>query len=278
MMLRSLVNGVSSEHIALEDRGFNYGDGVFETILIADGVAVWWEAHLARLRRGCDALRIECPPAELLSREVQSLMAGDLRMVLKLTVTRGVSGRGYGAASDAAPTRVLTLHPTPRLNPIDYCEGIALRWCDTRLAIQPRLAGIKHLNRLEQVLARSEWTDAALAEGLMRDFDGRAVCATAANLFLVRDGRVLTPALERCGIAGVCRAWVLQHLRVQVCDLIPTEIESADELFLTSSLRGILPVARLDGRRWTPGAMTQQLQHALWREVPALRPQPEVLT
>lgn len=277
MTLRSLVNGVASEQIALADRGFAYGDGVFETILIADGAPVWWEGHLARLRGGCDALRIECPPAELLSREAHSLIAGAMRAVLKLTVTRGISDRGYGAASDTAPTRVLTLHPAPRLAPIDYRDGIAVRWCETRLAIQPRLACIKHLNRLEQVLARSEWDDAAFAEGLMRDLEGRAVCATAANLFLVRDGRVLTPVLERCGIAGVCRAWVLHHLRVQVCDLTPDDIESADELFLSSSLRGILPVARLDGRRWTPGEMTQQLQHALWREVPALRPEPEVL-
>ncbi len=277
MTLRSLVNGVASEQIALSDRGFAYGDGVFESILVADGVPVWWDAHLARLRRGCDALRIDCPPIELLRQEAQTLITSDARAVLKLTVTRGISGRGYGVANDALPTRVLALHPASRLSPIDYREGIKLRWCETRLAIQPRLAGIKHLNRLEQVLARSEWDDASFAEGLMRDLDGRAVCATAANLFLVRDGRVLTPVLERCGIAGVCREWVLQHLRVQVCDLNPAEIDSADELFLSSSLRGILPVARLDGRRWTPGAMTQQLQHALWHEVPALRPEPEVM-
>lgn len=275
MTPRSLVNGVESDQVALADRGFAYGDGVFETILVADGESVWWEAHLARLQRGCEALRIECPPTQQLSREAQSLIADEPRAVLKVAVTRGVSGRGYRIAGETAPTRVLALHATPPLALTDYLDGVASRWCETRLAIQPRLAGIKHLNRLEQVLARSEWDDASFAEGLMRDVDGRAVCATAANLFLVRDGRVLTPALERCGIAGVCRAWVLQQLPVQVCDLDPDEVESADELFLTSSLRGILPVARLDGRRWATGTMTRQLQHALWSDVPALRPESE---
>ena len=272
MTPRSLVNGVASTQLALADRGFAYGDGVFETILVADGVPVWWDAHLARLRRGCEALRIDGPPIELLRQEAQSLIADESCAVLKLTVTRGISGRGYGAENNALSTRVLALHPAPRLSAIHYCDGIELRWCETRLATQPRLAGIKHLNRLEQVLARSEWSDARFAEGLMRDLDGRVVCATAANLFVVRDEQVITPTLERCGIAGVCRAWVMQRLPVQVRDLEPADIESADELFLTSSLRGILPVARLGGRRWNTGPMTRRLQDLLWKEVPALEP------
>lgn len=272
MTPRSLVNGLASEQIALSDRGLAYGDGLFETVLVAQGEPVWWEAHRTRLRRGCQSLGIECPSDEVLDHEAQALSAGQARATLKVIITRGVSGRGYAPTGASIPTRILSLHPAPQLFASDYREGVALRWCRMTLGLQPRLAGIKHLNRLEQVLARRECRDASIAEGLMRDAEGRVVCAIAANLFIVRDGRLLTPALDRCGVAGVCRDWVLRQQPVQVCDLDPAAIESADELFLTSSLRGILPVARLEGRRWSVGPMTRKLQEALWHEVPALRP------
>ena len=272
MTPRHVVNGVAAEQIAITDRGLAYGDGVFETLLVANGQPVWWDAHLARLQRGCEALGIAAPAATTLDAEARALIAGQSRAVLKILVTRGAGGRGYGADPDLAPTRVLSLHAAPMLAPDDVAHGVAVRWCDTRLAIQPRLAGLKHLNRLEQVLARNEWRDDAIAEGLMRDLEGRAVCATSANLFVVRGGALLTPALHRCGVAGTARSWVLQRHDVAEVDLTVEDIEQADELLLCSSVRGILPVARLGGRRWNAGPMTQSLQAALWRDVPALRP------
>jgi 4-amino-4-deoxychorismate lyase len=139
------------------------------------------------------------------------------------------------------------------------------------------LAGIKHLNRLEQVVARAEWSDPSVAEGLLRDRAGRAICATAANLFAVVDGCLVTPDLSRCGVEGVTRAWVMARRDVQVRDLPARDLDRASELFLSSSLRGILPVARIGTRTHTIGPMTQSLQHALWQEVPALRPGSEGL-
>lgn len=271
MTPRWLVDGQATETVPAGDRGLAYGDGVFETLLVADAEPVWWERHLARLQRGCERLGIAAPIPELLRAEAQELVHDRRRAVLKLIVTRGAGGRGY-AAGEAAPMRVLGLHDAPGLRATDYAQGVALRWCETRLALQPRLAGIKHLNRLEQVLARAEWNDAGLAEGLMLDSLGNVVSATAANVFVVHRGRLSTPAVERCGIAGVARGWLLDTVDVAIADLDRSAIESADELFLTSSLRGILPVARLDGRCWTPGPMTRTLQQALWRAVPALRP------
>lgn len=305
--------GASMSHIGIGDRGFNYGDGLFETMLVAEGEPVWWDAHYARLHRGCAALRIACPAsATLLAQarefvvamlrgsaedapQVLSIVRGEpvepeprgpgstslsrtgagvraksenslLRVALKLVLTRGIGGRGYAPPRDAEPTIAWTLHHAP--TPVR--GGIAVRWCDLRLAQQPALAGFKHLNRLENVLARGEWDDPALAEGLLRDTDGHVIGATAANLFAVRDGTLFTPRLHRCGIAGVTRAWVMTRETVVEADLATDDIESADELFLTSSLRGILPVARLGGREWTVGPMIRRLQGLLHDEVPAL--------
>lgn len=267
-----LVNGEARATVPWSDRGLAYGDGVFETLLVADGAPIWWDAHLARLQRGCAALGIAPPSPGLLAREAALLTAGTARAVLKLMVTRGAGARGYACAPDVESMRVLSLHEAPTADAGAARDGIAVRWCELALALQPRLAGFKHLNRLEQVLARREWSDPAIAEGLLCDTRGHVTCATAANLFVVSGGRLVTPPLDQCGIAGICRGWLLDETQVEVATLERECVQRADELFLTSSLRGILPIARLDGRQWKPGPMTRRLQHALWRAVPALRP------
>jgi 4-amino-4-deoxychorismate lyase len=232
------------------DRGLAYGDGVFETILIHRGAPVWWDAHLARLRRGCATLGIASLDPGFLRRECDALATNCARGVFKVIVTRGVGERGYAPPSDAPPTIVLSLLNAPPLAPRN---GLNLRWCDTRLAIQPRLAGIKHLNRLEQVLARTEWSDAAIHEGLQCDTAGRVVSATSANLFVLRDGRWLTPPVADCGIAGVCRGWILAQVAESVeAMLTRVDVESADAVVLCNAVRGILPVAALGSRRWSP--------------------------
>jgi 4-amino-4-deoxychorismate lyase len=136
--------------------------------------------------------------------------------------------------------------------------------CALRLGEQPALAGIKHVSRLEQVLARAEWNDAAIGEGLLCDTHGRVISATAANLFAVLGGRLVTPALDHCGVAGVARAEVLAQRDCEVRDLTMAELMRADEVFLTNSVRGIVPVAALDDRHWEVGATTRALL-AHWR-------------
>jgi 4-amino-4-deoxychorismate lyase len=258
--------------VSVHDRGFNYGDGLFETMLVCDGEPIWWDAHYARLRRGCEALRIACPASGDLLAQARGFIASappphaQRRAALKLVLTRGVGGRGYVPPRDATPSIVWSLHEAPAPSR----GGIAVRWCELRLSQQPALAGLKHLNRLENVLARGEWDDPGIAEGLLRDAEDHVVCATAANLFVVRDGRSFTPLLDRCGVAGVTRAWVMRQATVVEARLSAQDIESADELFLTASLRGILPVARLGAREWNVGPMTRRLQGMLHDEVSAL--------
>lgn len=256
-MSAALVNGARANALALDDRGLAYGDGVFETMLAARGAIALWPRHYARLARGCAALRIARPDRGLLEREIADLLAsGGSRAVVKLIVSAGGGARGYARAGGPA-TRILTLHDAPASDP----HALTVRWCETRCAIQPRLAGVKHLNRLEQVLARAEWSDPAIDEGLMLDTAGRVVGAIAGNVFARVGARWVTPALDHCGVAGVLRELILdqQPFGVGVQDILPTMIDEADELFLTNAVRGIRPVRALGAREYAVGEQTRAL-------------------
>lgn len=251
--------------VGAADRGLNYGDGVFETLRIHAAAPVWWDAHWARLVRGADALGIPRPDAGVAFDAARVACGHRPRGVLKLVLTRGDGGRGYAPPADPAPTLIVTVHDAPARAP----DPLIVRFCDTRLAIQPRLAGHKHLNRLEQVLARAEWRDDSAFEGLMLDTDGRVVAATAANLFLRIDGRWVTPAVHRCGVAGVMRAWCLAALGAVEADLAPADVDASDAFFLCNAVRGILPVHRLGTRRWPADADVAALRRRLAATEPA---------
>ncbi|MBX3726619.1 MAG: aminodeoxychorismate lyase [Xanthomonadales bacterium] len=260
-----LVDGRPANRLAVDDRGLAYGDGLFETIRFVAGQAPLWAGHMARLARGAAGLALTSPPAATWLAEAARVAAGR-DCVVKLVLTRG-SGRGYAAGSAAGARRVVQRLPLPETAAALYQRGLRLRWCRLRLARQPALAGFKHLNRLEQVLARSEWRDPRIDEGLCLDTDGNVVCATAANLFLVRDGVLATPALDHCGVAGVARAFLLARARrrwpVQVRALRPADLQAADELFLCNAVRGVMPVRALGTRRWQPGPVTAALGYTL---------------
>lgn len=249
------------------DRGLAYGDGLFETLRVSAGRLPWWNAHLARLANGARRLGLPMPDATWLAGEAAALLANaPAEAVLKLVLTRGSGGRGYSAPDAPVPTVLLSAHALPA--PFD--GPLSLRWCETRLALQPRLAGLKHLNRLEQVLARAEWRDPAIHEGLMLDAAGRVTCATAANVFALLDGRWLTPALHEAGVAGIARGWVLANAPgAAEAELRPADIEAAEALFLCNAVRGILPVGRLGQHAWAPHPALEELRRRLRRDVPA---------
>lgn len=262
---RVRVDGAATDRVSALDRGLLYGDGLFETVLLVQGRAPLWARHMARLADGCARLGLAPPPEAALWREAVEVSAGLERAVARISVTRGAGARGYAPPAAAQSTRIVAGFAAPAIPADWYARGIRVRFCELRLAAQPRLAGLKHLNRLEQVLARAEWDDAEIAEGLLQDAEGRVVCATAANLFVSRGGRLATSALDRCGVAGVARAEVLaRYPRTEVRDITVEELMQADEIFLTSSVRGILPVRALPGRELAPGAFARALQRA-WR-------------
>jgi len=263
-----LVNGKQGMTVDLLDRGFQYGDGLFETIAVVDGQPARWERHMARLERGCERLAIPFPDPVLLRREAEQLSRGSERAVLKLIITRGSGGRGYRPPEQAKPTRVFARHAWPDFPPHFSGQGIELRICETPLGSNPRLAGIKHLNRLEQVLARSEWDDPEIPEGLMLATDGAVIEGTQSNLFMVREGRLRTPDLSHCGVAGIMRGVVIEQARALGIETVVgrvtlDDLGSADELFICNSLITIWPVQRLAEHRYSVGPITRSLQQKI---------------
>ena len=265
MTVRALVDGVEADHVSVLDRGLAYGDGLFETIRAIDGMAPLWSRHMARLREGCVRLGISAPDIDVLAEEFARVAQHAPGCLVKIIVTRGAGERGYAPSADAAITRVVAAFPAPALPPDWYRDGIRVRCCALRLAAQPKLAGIKHLNRLEQVLARAEWSDADVVEGLLFDQRGNLVSATAANVFVGMGDTLLTPPVDACGVAGVLRGVLMDALPgVQVKMTTKEDLMQADELFLTSSVRGVLPVRLLDARTMHVGAHARAAQ-ACWR-------------
>lgn len=265
MTARILVNGVEEDRVSALDRGLAYGDGLFETIRAIDGSAPLWGRHMARLRDGCARLGLPAPGIETLADEFTQVVGRSPDAVVKIILTRGIGERGYAPSATADATRIVAAFPAPQLPADWYRDGIRVRCCVLRLAAQPRLAGIKHLNRLEQVLARAEWPDADLVEGLLFDQADHLVSATAANVFVAIDGGLRTPPVDACGVAGVLRGTLLEALPdVRVQAMTKEDLMQADELFLTSSVRGVLPVRVLDEREFLVGRHARAAQ-AHWR-------------
>ncbi|NEX21130.1 aminodeoxychorismate lyase [Thiorhodococcus mannitoliphagus] len=268
MPLRTLIDGEEADHLSVLDRGLHYGDGLFETILLRDGRPCQWQRHLERLLLGAERLAIPTPDVRLLREEAWRAAHALSSGVLKLILSRGAGGRGYRPPRAPNPIRIFLAYPLPAAGAQDWRQGIAVRYCQTPASINPALAGIKHLNRLDSVLARLEWGDAAVAEGLMLDPLGSIVGGTMSNLFLWDGARLLSPLLDRCGIAGTVRGLVL-HLAATMgiesllTRLEPDDLSAASGLFLTNSILGVRPVQTLGGARFDLERLPWRLMEAV---------------
>lgn len=260
-----LVNGKQKHCIDIADRGFQYGDGLFETIAIYRGIPVFLAQHLARLEQGCERLLIPFPGRQLLTDEIYRLIDTTFHAVLKLTLTRGCGGRGYRPPENATTSRVLSLHPYPDYPDFLAQQGINARFCTFRLGVNPRLAGLKHLNRLEQVLARAEWQDHNIREGIMMDIHGHIIEGTMSNLFCVKNGTVFTPILDVNGVEGVIRSVILNSighigLKCELTRLNKADILGADELFVTNSIIGVWPIRQIGKYSFEVGPITRRVE------------------
>jgi 4-amino-4-deoxychorismate lyase len=258
MSARVLFNGAEGADLALH-RGLQYGDGVFRTCFIYNSELIDINKQIDTLMSDAARLHLAPLPVGALRDDAARLARDQGRAVLKMLLLRAGSGRGY-RSEGAGTDRLLCRYPAPSWPPAAWDRGVTVFRSQFRLATQPALAGIKHLNRLEQVLASRQWEEGA-EEALLSDEAGRPVCGTRTNLFWVRDGQLRTPALQRCGVAGMMRAKVLALAPAAIVgDADWAEVESADEVFITNSLIGIWPVARLGARRWAgPGPVTRDL-------------------
>lgn len=264
-MIACLVDGEVSEHVSAGDRGLHYGDGLFETIAVIDGQPRFWQGHMDRLAAGCERLELPMIPQAVLLREVQTVSAGCSPCMVKIILTRGATRVGYRPHPVAQPTRIVSAHQWPRVERDPAMTGVRARICKLRLGIQPELAGLSHLNRLEQVRARAEWNDDAIHEGILLDREDHVVSGIRSNIFLVFGQRILTPRLDRCGTRGVMRAAILAAFRERceqrrvMLDMLP----DADEVFLCNALHGIYPVTRIDHWEYTIGPVAREVQEWL---------------
>lgn len=242
-----LINGRPAASISVADRGLNYGDGVFETIALTSGALQHFDAHLERLDKGCRSLAIPAPSRVELRAEAHSLCSGRERGVLKLVVTRGEGGRGYRPAEPVRPNRILSLHPWPEIPRHVLEHGVETMLAGTRLGRNPELAGIKHLSRIEQVLAALELSAHKRFESLMCDCDDLIIEGTRTNVFFVQGDMLLTPSLDRCGVRGVMREQVVAAARelaieIEVRDIAQDELAGFDDGFFTNSVLGMVPI------------------------------------
>ncbi|WP_456374581.1 aminodeoxychorismate lyase [Thiolapillus sp.] len=266
-MIASLVNGIPGDQVSILDRGLQFGDGLFETLAVVNNQSCLWDAHMARLAAGCSRLGMRMPDVNLLAEESRSLIGDHQQAVLKIILTRGCSTRGYAVPADTPETRILSLFswdgPTS--------QTLKINIASTRLGLNPQLAGLKHLNRLEQVMARRE-LPSDCQESILLDAQGRVVEGIAANLFLQQEDQLKTPLLDACGVAGVARQLIMNTARamnmpVEEMRLQPQDLLQADGLYLSSSLMGICSVSAIQGQNWQASRLSHPVMEAASKRI-----------
>lgn len=263
-----LINGSRDGCLSPLDRGFAYGDGIFRTLAISDGQAQHWSLHYAKLVHDCNVLGIVCPSAAVLLDDIGRLFADSHQAVAKIIITRGEGARGYSMPSLAQPTRVVIKSAFPQFPERHFEQGVRLHLCQTRLGHQPQLAGIKHLNRLENIIARAEWSDSTIADGLLLDVGDNVIECTAGNLFARYGKTLFSPDLTRCGVAGVTRQRVLEiapnlDYETEITHIPLTTLLDADEVVITNSLFGAWQVLEIGNKQWQPQSLAAQLRKLL---------------
>jgi 4-amino-4-deoxychorismate lyase len=264
--------GEPIDRVSISDRGFQYGDGLFETIAVRNGEPRLWQYHLDRLAKGCERLGIHMPSEsalyEGLVQALQYSNAPTAHACAKIVISAGSGLRGYGRTTADSPTVLYrAFHSAPQA--LDsYKDGIDTVICRTRLASGSTTAGLKTLNRLEQVLARSEFAETDVFEGLTLDAEDNIICGTMSNVFFVNDKSISTPPLDRCGVEGVMRRHVIetldeQEITVALQSYSLSRLEDADEVFLSNSQFGVMPIKRCMDMKWPVGEVTQKVMTIL---------------
>ena len=271
----SLINGEFSNHVSVIDRGLSYGDGLFETMswsYLKDkkilGVE-FWERHLERIKKGCSITKIKLPPTKILKNYKEKILRECLRKgikngVLKILITRGVGGRGYKFEKDISPTIIFLSFPSRKIDKDILNTGVKLRFCEFPMFENSILAGFKHLNRIDSVMARSEWEDDEFFDGVMLDNSENIIDGTMTNLFFSKDRVLYTPMIKNSGIRGIMRQVVIDNAKLFYNDICEIEIKKNtisrfDEMFVTNSVIKILPVAHLGNKEFEITDATREM-------------------
>jgi 4-amino-4-deoxychorismate lyase len=266
-----LVNGASIEHISVRDRGLLYGDGVFETILCEKGKPLLFNYHMQRFSLGCERLNLVAQNTSTIADEIRMLADGE-DCIIKLMLTRGVRDRGYAYdACDLTYSRILDKSPVPEIEHDYYRSGVRLTLCQHQLPSNKKLAGIKHLNRLDQVIGRSE-CPAGYQEGVMQDQHGYIIEGTMSNIFMLANNVWYTPGLDQCGVNGVMREFLLTNVNeipfiAQIKPVTLADLQSAEAVFICNSIIGIWPVIAFDEHSYPLHAEVKKIQKYLYENI-----------
>jgi 4-amino-4-deoxychorismate lyase len=263
-----LINGKPSAALSVIDRGITYGDGVFRTFLVKRGVPHHWDLQYQKLTQDCQALGISCPNNDVLMTDIKTLFTDGTDAVAKIIVTRGESSRGYAVPDGIQTSRVVIKFAVPTYPLKNQTHGVKLHLCELKLGLQPKLAGVKHLNRLENVLARMEWKDSSIADGLLLDSNDNVIECTMSNIFARYGNSLITPSLEECGVAGIARTRIIENakdldLDVKIEALKLNKLMQADEIIICNSLFGAWQVVSFNGKQWSKNGLDAQLSEML---------------
>ena len=262
----SLINGQFTDKISVLDRGLSYGDGFFETMnwkyFLTTKVSKveFWKRHLLRLKKGCESTLINFPSISLIESYRDKILKKSKKQgmssgVLKIIITRGSGGRGYKFERNMIPNIILLVFPSLQYNEKNYKNGVNLKFCSSNLSINKNIAGFKHLNRLDSVVARSEWTNQNIFEGIITDIDGSVIEGTMTNIFCIKKSKLYTPNISEVGIKGIMRDVILEKF----CGYFKQTIEKkitvkflleSDSVFITNSIIKIVPVKKLEKKKY----------------------------
>ena len=263
-----LINGKPLEGVSVIDRGLAYGDGVFRTFLVNNGVPYHWELQSQKLTQDCRALGITCPSNEELLSDIKTLFNEGENAVAKIIVTRGESSRGYAVPDNIQANRIVVKSALPIYPSNNQSHGVKLHLCYLKLGLQPKLAGVKHLNRLENVLARMEWNDPNIADGVLLDSNDNVIECTMSNIFARFGSELITPSLDQCGVAGIARLRIIEHakhlnldLRIETLKL--NKLMQASEIIICNSLFGAWQVVSFNGKHWSKQGLDNQFREIL---------------
>jgi len=273
---RCMINGVVADHLLIHDRAIHYGDGLFETILYSDNKLHYWQQHYHRLYKSAEKLKMPCPHEQALLQDISELVSNNItadHYAIKIILSRGFGERGYSFSRDASINRIVLLSELDASYSSILSKTLLtgeLFICEQQVSINESLAGLKHLNRLENVMARNEWNDKTMQfiDGLMLNADHEVIEGTMSNLFAIRDNQVFTPGLDRSGVRGVMRNAIMKkavenNLPVMECRLAVEDLLTMDELFITNSLIGMKRVTKLGDTIYKKAAVTELLFNAL---------------
>jgi 4-amino-4-deoxychorismate lyase len=259
-----LIDGKKQSKASIFNRNTQFGDGLFETCLVENKKLLFWSNHFERMKLGCDRLKISMIDETLWLSDIKkafSLMKID-NCIVKLVLSRGESLRGYSYKDNIRPIRITIVSELKKNN---QDKGFSLEFCNSGYNSNPKLAGIKHCNRLEQVIARA---GIKVDDGIMLDENENVVSVTQGNIFCIQGNRLITPNLDKCGIEGTRRAVILKiavdlGFDINIKNLSVAELLRSDEVFISNSIQGVGPVNQIEDFAYSKHKITEIISEAL---------------